>query len=240
MTPDKITPRQVRDIEYVLLPGTDRKTTDIVIERNGVITVRPPADYSPEMVDAVVESKRMWIYRNLAEWKDLNASVVAREWVNGETFLYLGRAYRLALVSDQKCDLLLKEGRFCLDRALIEKDGINAAEQAFETYFTDKGEERFKERVAYFAPKVGVNITGIKVKDMGFRWASCGVNGVLNFHWKCMMAPPKIIDYIVVHELCHLHHANHTDAFWNEVDKVMPDYRERKEWLKKYGASLVI
>jgi predicted metal-dependent hydrolase len=72
------------------------------------------------------------------------------------------------------------------------------------------------------------------------RWASCGSIGVLNFHWKCMMAPPRIIDYIVVHELCHFHHRNHTDAFWNEVDKVMPDYRERKEWLRKHGASLAL
>ena len=235
-----MTPRHVRDIEYILLPGTDRKTTDIVIERNGVITVRPPTDYSPEMVDAVVESKRMWIYRNLAEWKDLNASVVAREWVNGETFLYLGRAYRLALVSNQKCALLLKEGRFYLNRALIEKGGFETAKLAFESYFTEKGLVRFTERVAFFAPKVGVKISSIKVKEMGFRWASCGVNGVLNFHWKCMMAPPKIIDYIVVHELCHLHQTNHSDAFWNEVDKILPDYRERKEWLRIHGASLDI
>ena len=97
-----MTPRRVRDIEYVLLPGSERKTTDIVIERDGVITVRPPADYSPEMVDAVVESKRLWIYRNLAEWKDLNASAVARERVNFETLIYLGRSYRLALVSNQE------------------------------------------------------------------------------------------------------------------------------------------
>ena len=95
--------RRVRDIDYQLLPGTKRKTTDIVIERDGAISVRPPADYTPEQVDAVVESKRLWIYRNLAEWKDLNASAVVREWVNGETFLYLGRAYRLSLVSDQAC-----------------------------------------------------------------------------------------------------------------------------------------
>ena len=63
-------------------------------------------------------------------------------------------------------------------------------------------------------------------------------NGALAFHWKCMMAPPTIIDYIVVHELCHFHHRDHTDAFWNEVDKVIPDYRERKEWLRKNGAGL--
>lgn len=235
-----MTPRQVRDIEYILLPGSNRKTTDIVIERDGVITVRPPADYSPEMVDAVVESKRMWIYRNLAEWKDLNASMVAREWVNGETFLYLGRAYRLSIVSDQEPNLLLKEGRFCLNRRLLEKSSLVQAKQAFVQYFTEKGTERFSQRVAYFAPKVGVKTQGIKVKDMGFRWASCGVNGILNFHWRCMMAPVKIIDYIVVHELCHMHQPNHSDAFWNEIDKVLPDYRERKEWLRKYGATLDI
>jgi hypothetical protein len=230
--------RRVEDIEYDLLSGHTRKTTDIVIERTGRVTVRAPEGHSPEQVDAVVRSKRMWIYRSLAEWKDLNASAVAREWVNGETFLYLGRSYRLALVSDDGPDLQLKEGRFRLQKALIETGGTSAARQAFETHYTDKGLERIGQRVAYFAPKVGVEVAAVKVKDMGYRWASCGRSGVLNFHWKSMMAPPRIIDYIAVHELCHLHHRDHSDAFWNEVDKVMPDYRERKEWLRKHGASL--
>ncbi len=230
--------RRVRDIDYQLLPGTERKTTDIVIERNGVVVVRPPADYSPEQVDAVVESKRMWIYRSLAEWKDLNACSVVREWVNGETFLYLGRAYRLSLVTNQSCHLKLKEGRFCLDRVLIDTGGSEAAKQAFESYYSDKGLQRIKQRVDYFAPKVGVQPASVKVREMGYRWGSCSKSDALAFHWKCMMAPPKVIDYIVVHELCHMHHRNHSDAFWNEVDKVMPDYRERKEWLRKHGASL--
>ena len=230
--------RRVRDIDYQLLPGTDRTTTDIVIERNGAVVVRPPNNYTPEKVDAVVESKRMWIYRNLAEWKDLNATAVVREWVNGETFLYLGRSYRLSLEYVQDTDLKLKEGRFCLNRKLIDKSGKEAAKKIFEQYYTDKGLERIKKRVEYYAPKVGVVPTSVKVKDMGFRWANCTKSNNLNFHWKCMMAPPKIIDYIIVHELCHIHQKNHTDVFWNEVDKVMPDYRERKEWLKKNGANL--
>jgi len=81
--------RQIRDIEYQLLPGSDRQTTDIVIERSGVITVRPPMRMTPEQADETVLSKRMWIYRNLAEWRDLNATRVTREWVSGESFLYL-------------------------------------------------------------------------------------------------------------------------------------------------------
>lgn len=232
--------RRVRDIEYHLLPGSQRSTTDIVIERDGKIVVRPPAGFTPEQVDALVESKRIWIYRNLAEWKDLNAAAVAREWVNGETFLYLGGAYRLVLVNGQDKALLLKDGRFCLSRELIERGGTDMARKAFEQFYADKGQQRFAEHVAFYAPRVGVSVAGIKVKDMGYRWASCGRRGVLNFHWKCMMAPPRIIDYIVVHELCHFHHRNHSDAFWNEVDKVLPDWRERKEWLRKRGASLDI
>ena len=92
--------------------------------------------------------------------------------------------------------------------------------------------------VRYYAPKVGVSLKHIDVGDLGHRWASCSPKGRLAFHWKCMMAPPTIIDYIVVHELCHFHHLNHTDAFWNEVDKIMSGYRERKEWLKKNGVAL--
>lgn len=233
-----MTPRRVRDIEYQLMPGTDRKTTDIVIERNGVVAVRPPKGFSPEQVDAVVESKRMWIYRNLAEWRDLNATAVVREWVNGETFLYLGRAYRLSLVARQSADLLLKEGRFCLKRNVVDQGGAKVARQAFETFYTEKGRRRIAERIDCFAPKAGVEPTGMAVRDMGYRWASCTKANKLSFHWKCMMAPPRIIDYMIVHELCHIHHRDHSEAFWNEVDKVMPDYRERKAWLKKHGAGL--
>ena len=86
--------RQVQDIEYQLLPGTDRKTTDIVIERDGVVRVRPPLRMTSAQVDETVYSKRLWIYRNLAEWRDLNATGIAREWVSGESFLYLGSSYR--------------------------------------------------------------------------------------------------------------------------------------------------
>lgn len=230
--------RQVKDIQYRLLPGAERRTTDIVIERDGVITVRPPRHMAPEQVDATVLSKRMWIYRNLAEWRDLNASSVAREWVNGETFLYLGNRYRLKLVRDQDVSLKLKDGRFCLLRSLVESGGSAASHRAFESFYTEKGLLRLKERVAHFAAKVGVSVGSVQIKELGFRWASCMKNDDLHFHWKCLMAPLTVIDYIIVHELCHIRHRDHSDAFWNEVDKVLPDYLERKDWLRARGAEL--
>ncbi len=232
--------RRVKDIEYQLLRSDQRKTADIVIERNGLISVRVPEYLSEEQADAIVEHKRLWIYRNLAEWRDLNAARVVREWVNGEGFLYLGSAYRLLLVQEQDEPLKLKEGRFRLQRKIVEAGGEDAAKRVFEKFYSEKAMERIRKSVAYFAPKVGVNPVSVEVREIGYRWATCTPDGRLSFHWKCMMASPKVIDYIVVHELCHLHHLDHTDAFWNEVDKVMPDYAERKSWLRENGSALDI
>lgn len=79
---------------------------------------------------------------------------------------------------------------------------------------------------------------GVEVRELGHRWAACSAAGDLAFHWKCMMAPPTVLDYVVVHELCHFHQFDHTDAFWNEVDKVVPAYREHKEWLRRHEAGM--
>lgn len=225
------------DIAYELV-RSPRRTADIVIEPDGRVIVRAPEDTTVERIEDIIESKRLWIYKNLAEWRDLNATRVIREYRNGEGFLYLGRSYRLLLVAGQEEPLLLKAGRFCLRRDLVDLGEIPAAKAAFRDYFIARGTERISQRVAHFAPKVGVETGKIGVRELGSRWASCSPNGTLAFHWKCMMAPPKVIDYIVVHELCHKHHLDHSDAFWNEVDKVMPDYYERKDWLRKNGAAM--
>lgn len=217
---------------------TDRATADIVIERDGKVVIRAPNSIADEKVEEIVESKSYWIYKNLAEWRDLNSTRVPREYRNGEGFLYLGRSYRLLLTSKQAEPLLLKNGRFTLRRDLVEQGSVEAARVAFREYFIERGKERIGARVGYYAPKVGVRAKSVDVRDLGFRWASCSPKGDLAFHWKCMMAPATILDYIVVHELCHMHHRDHTNAFWNEVDKVMGDFRERKEWLRVNGAGL--
>jgi len=225
------------DLAYEVL-RSGRSTADIVIERDGRVLVRVPKSIPNERIEDIVEAKRYWIYKNLAEWRDLNATRVLREYRNGEGFLYLGRSYRLLLVADQEEPLLLKDGRFCLRRDLVDRGEIVAAKKAFRDYYISRGLDRITKRVKYYAPKVGVDPRIIDVRDLGNRWASCSPKGNVAFHWKCMMAPPTIIDYIVLHELCHFRHLDHAEAFWNEVDKVMPAYRERKEWLRKQGAGL--
>lgn len=226
-------------IDYEVIRSR-RATADIIIERDGSVVVRAPEWADDDQVANIVESKHYWIYQGLAEWRDLNSTRVLREYKNGEGFLYLGRAYRLLLVSDQEEALQLRNGRFTLRRDLVEQGDIAAAQTAFRDFYVSKGAERLRQRTNYYAPKVGVEAAGIEVRELGNRWASCSPSGRLAFHWKCMMAPQTIIDYIAVHELCHFHHRDHTDAFWNEVDKILPDYIERKSWLRDHGAGLDI
>ncbi len=226
--------RTYKDIPYTLRRG-DRKTGSIYIERDGSITVIVPEALTDADIDVLIERKRKWIYTHLAEWEDLNAARVEREYVNGEGFLYLGGSYRLRLTSDQKAPLMLKNGYF-----LLRSDHKDArrADAAFRAFYREKGNVRIPGRVALYSARMAAAPGPIRIIDLKNRWASCSETGHLNFHWKCMMAPPKILDYIVVHELAHLRRPNHTEAFWNEVDKVMPDYRERKAWLREHGAGM--
>ena len=223
-----------KDITYILQKN-DRKTGSIYVERDGRITVLVPKRTSNAEVEEILEQKRKWIYTSLAEWEDLNAARVAREFVNGEGFLYLGRSYRLRLVDEQDEPLALKQGYFCLCRA---KNG--KPENAFKNFYRDKGLAKIQERIGKYQAKMGVQIENVRVIELQNRWASCSKHGNLNFHWKCVMAPLTILDYIIVHELAHLIHSNHSPAFWGEVEKVIPDYRERKEWLRKNGAGMTI
>lgn len=226
-----------QDIEFTLI-RSDRKTADIVIERSGEVIVRAPAGLDDEQVRAAVADRAVWVHRSLAEWEDLNSSRRHRPLLQGQGFLYLGRSYRLKLVADADVSLRLKNGRWEMSEAFIVREGQPAARKAFRDFYIAKGLQIFTERVRSLAPLVGVHPGEIAIKELGYHWASCGAGGTLNFHWKTMMAPQSVIDYIVVHELCHLHHRDHSDAFWNEVDKVLPQYQERKQWLRVNGAAL--
>ena len=226
-----------QDIEFTLI-RSDRKTADIVIERSGDVVVRAPEGIDDERVRAVVAHRALWVHRSLAEWEDLNASRRHRPLVQGQGFNYLGRSYRLKSVECADVPLRLKNGRWELSEAFLAHEGEAAARKAFRDFYTAKGTQIFNERVRHLAPLVGVEPGEVSVKELGYHWASCGAGGALNFHWKTLMAPQTVIDYIVVHELCHLRHRDHSDAFWNEVDKVAPRYREKKEWLRVNGAAL--
>lgn len=100
--------------------------------------------------------------------------------------------------------------------------------------------EYFPKRAAHFQQFTGGTYSRITIRDQKTRWGSCSARGTLSFNWRLMLAPPAILDYVVVHELCHLTHMNHSPAFWQAVEAVCPDYRDSRRWLKEHGQELVL
>ena len=103
----------------------------------------------------------------------------------------------------------------------------------------DKALEYIPGRVAYFSKQVGVNYGGITIRNQKTRWGSCSSKGNLNFNCLLMLTPPEVIDYVVVHELCHRKEMNHSKAFWDEVAKILPDYKKQVQWLKNEGGRIM-
>ena len=102
-----------------------------------------------------------------------------------------------------------------------------------------KALEIFPKRAAYFAPKIGVTYGRITIRNQRSKWGSCSAKGNLYFNCLLVLAPPEVLDYVVVHELCHRKAMNHSREFWTEVERVLPDYRLHRQWLKQHGGALI-
>lgn len=222
-----------KDITYQL-KQSDRKTTSIYIERDGSVTVLAPSPFTLDKIEHLLEKKRRWIYRHLAEWQDINRTRCRnKQYVNGESFLYLGRQYQLQLVKNPTEVLQLLKGRFCLAEKAVPKATVH-----FKQFYKARLELKLAERLPSLASAMGVTPSAIGVMELQHRWGSCSPQKALHFHWKCAMMPLSILDYIIVHELAHLKEPHHTARFWYIVERSMPDYQQHKTWLKYNGASL--
>lgn len=119
-------------------------------------------------------------------------------------------------------------------------DLTDAQRAALEKRYIAAAKEYFPKRAAYFQQFTGGTYSRISIRSQKTRWGSCSAKGTLSFNWRLMLAPPAILDYVVVHELCHLSHMDHSDSFWKKVESVYPDYRTARKWLKDHGHELVL
>lgn len=210
-----------------------RKTVSIFIERDGSVRVLAPVKATDETIENAVRAKEYQIFTKLAKWKELNQGKVTRKFVNGQSFLYFGRNYRLSIEENQAVPLKMTGGYFRLD-----KKHLNKADKVFKDFYRDKAEQKIKERLKLIEEKFPTKPSSIKVIELQHRWASWTPKNRLTFHWKCAMAPVPVLDYIITHEMVHLKYPSHSTAFWNELDKKMPNYREHENWLKQNGVKM--
>lgn len=224
---------EVDDLHLTIRRSSQRRTMQITVERTGELIVSAPPEVGIDRLRDFVIEKRFWIYTKLAQKDQLQRKVPRKDFVGGEAFLYLGRNYRLKLVDEQDVPLKLAMGRFCLRR-----DALPAAREHFIGWYSERAKVWLASRVADYQSRMEVAPSGVKVQELGYRWGSCGKGDWLYFHWKSILLPAGIAEYVVVHEMAHLHEPHHTPAFWQRVERAMPDYARRKAWLAEHGIDV--
>ncbi|MBA1332620.1 zinc metalloprotease [Candidatus Endoriftia persephone str. Guaymas] len=222
------------DLEYTIVRSNKRRKLTITVERDRSVVVHAPVGVPEAKIQQVVESKRQWLFekrRHSQKYDDL-PHPPGKELVNGESAMYLGRNYRIA-ITDTASGKIEFARQFLIPPNLAER-----GPKALASWYFTRAEQKILPRVEHYARKLGVEYGSAKVSDSKFRWGSCTVNNNLSFNWRLIKAPMSVIDYVVVHELAHLIEANHTPRFWNIVKAQVPATEKAKAWLKEHGALL--
>lgn len=219
-------------VKYQTVFSNKRKTISLVVERDKSIKVYAPEGTNEDKLKSAVENKKFWLYQKINSEKKITKKPISKEFVNGESFLYLGRNYQLELVESQD------DIKF-LNRFYLSKTKKSVARGVFDNWYKEKAKEKIVPVVNEFAQKMGVHYKTIKFTKMNYQWGSCSVNGVLNFNHNLIKAPRFVIEYVVVHELTHLIELNHSERFWSLVKTQLPKYQVAKKWLVEKGEELV-
>ena len=224
-----------RRIEYILIQSV-RKNVLLQALPEGQTRVYAPRQMRLRDVDALVRSSAGQIAQMHEKLdRQLDADRQAHPVTEGSAVAVEGEMKTLRLhqgrtraeVRDDELHLWLND----------PKDG-EAVRAALKSTLAVLALERIRQRISVFQPVIGGEFGRVAVRDQRSRWGSCSSKHNLNFNWKLIMAPPQVLDYVVIHELCHLHEFNHSARFWRLVEGVMPDYEVWKKWLKNHGGEL--
>lgn len=212
-----------------------RKTILIEVEAPRMITVTAPKGTEEKKILETVKTKSNWIARKIFEIKEMEHRKRKKQYVNGESFIYLGRNYSLQIIYDENIkfpEAKLYRGKFYIYTNTKDEDIMK---KALEKWYKEKAKEKIEERIKYYQANFDIKPKKVIIKDQQKRWGSCNMNQELRFNWKSIMAPSPILDYIVVHEMCHMVYMNHSKEFWKLLESILPDYKERKEALRNNG-----
>ncbi len=228
------------DFKYTII-YSNRKTVSICINKDGTVSVRAPHFIQKKEIDRIIKQKMDWIQekkQHMIERNCIGQNNGKRTYQDNSTMPFLGEEYPMRFMPNPRIDnpiIEFSDHHFLIQsKEFIEKD----IKIAFKTWYINKAKEIFYDRIYYYQKVIQEPFGHVRIKEQKSCYGSCSSKRNLNFNWKCVLAPLEVLDYIVVHELCHLKELNHSKRFWLEVEKVMPDYKIYEKWLKEHPILL--
>lgn len=218
-----------------IIKSKRRKTMALKVDSKGV-AAHIPANLPIITVDAFIQQKTSWIKKKLAQ--QAQRRVPEKQFEEGESFLLLGENYSLHLHQTNEKPSVKKTTSTIEFYGRLSKLSKSAIRAAIIDWYQKQADNYLTARTQWLSDVTDLQPTSIMVKSYKARWGSCSSSGDINFNWQLVQAPQDIIDYVIIHELCHLTHHNHSPAFWGLVKHFISDFKLRRQWLKDHGHSL--
>ncbi|AIC16477.1 M48 family metallopeptidase [Nitrososphaera viennensis] len=225
-------------ITYTVIRGKRIKTSEIIIEK-GKVVIRTPPDKPLEEIEKIIQKKAEWILKKQQEYKRLAHQIARPTFKPDSTLPYLGKNYPLYIMGGRSQDKL----RFVNGEFLATTKSQNPSEKAirklYQEWLMKSAMPIMRDSVKFYANRLGVKPQRVIIKDLKNRWGSATKSGTVNLNVNLLKAPQDVIDYIVLHELCHFEIKDHSHHFWNLLHKFMPSYEKRIEWLRVNAGNLI-
>lgn len=219
-------------VEYRIVESDDATQPRIDVDIHEVKVVLPSgSDVDPENL---LQENAKWVVEKKRKFDNYRDQAPSRNFVEGASWPYLGdlRELSVELVEEHH----VSDENLILSKAAVEARSIKSE---LESFYRQEARTHLQERIQHYSERMGVEPRQLELRNQRTRWASCSPNQTLSFNWRLVMAPPNVIDYIVVHELAHLQEQNHTNRFWHIVSQYDPNYQAHAEWLKENSPKLI-
>lgn len=231
----------MQNITYTIIRSKKRRTVSVVVRPDGTVRLMVPVFLPERRIEEIIQEKKQWIQSKLDYFKNTDfPHVTHRSYTDGELFPYLGRHYPLRIAPSQdacKGQVKLKGGRLNLYLAIGSTE-LSQKKELVEGWYKDRAADYLQRKTIEIGRELGMVPTQVIVKGYKSRWGACDSKGRIFLNWKIILAPPEVIRYVIIHELCHLLQPDHSSRYWRLVGNVMPDYGLHREWLRRHNVEL--
>lgn len=232
-----------KEIPFGITYSRKRKTVAIVIHHTQKIEVKAPAGVPLPAIRDTVLKKSPWILKKLAVFAETGAREITRSYSSGEPFPFLGNIISLEIVRENTARPVRNSGSIltvAVPRNVPDERVQDFARKQVLAWYRNQAVLVIREKVSHFSSRLNIPAPEFRVRNIRKRWGSCSHDDHLNFNIRLIMAPESQVDYVVLHELCHILHKDHQARFWSDIAREMPDYKQRKDSLKRDGWTYVL
>jgi len=229
--------KNINNIPFSFRRSRRARNLRMLMDTKGKLTLVAPWYASEKSVKVFIDRHHGWIEKQWLKIEKLKKLRPEFRYRTGDTFYYFGEPVTLDVrPSDLKRPTIkIRENRMIitLNRRISKTSGVEAIKKTIENFYRKKAEEVIRDRLEHFNEYYGYHYNRVTMRDQKSRWGSCSRLGNLNFNWRLIMAPIEIIDYVVIHELCHIKEMNHSPRYWALVAQTLPEHKKARKWLKE-------